>query len=350
MTYDAITVSPPKEIRMAVRVGINGFGRIGRNVFRACLGEPGLEFVAVNDITDAETLAHLLKYDSVHGTLAASVRADDGSLTVNGSPIRVTAERDPGKLPWKDLGVDVVLECTGLFTARDKAAKHLGAGAKKVLISAPAKNADLTVCFGVNEKSYDATKHDVVSNASCTTNCLAPLAKVLHETFGIRRGLMTTIHSYTNDQRILDLPHEDLRRARAAALSMIPTTTGAAKAVALVLPALEGKLDGMAVRVPTPNVSLVDLTVELDRTTSDKDINAAVKAAADGPLKGILAYCDEPLVSTDFNGTAFSSIFDAELTRVLDGNFVKVLSWYDNEWGFSNRMRDVALLMSRGLR
>lgn len=335
---------------MAVRVGINGFGRIGRNVFRACQGEAGLDIVAVNDITDAETLAHLLKYDSVHGRLDAEVKHGEGSLTVNGKPIRVTAERDPGNLPWKDLKVDVVLECSGIFTARDKAAKHLSAGAKKVLISAPAKGADLTVCFGVNEKSYDPAKHDVVSNASCTTNCLAPVAKVLHENFGIKRGLMTTIHSYTNDQRILDLPHEDMRRARAAALSMIPTTTGAAKAVSLVLPALEGKLDGMAVRVPTPNVSLVDLTAELDKKVTEKDINAAIKKAADGELKGVLQYCDEPLVSTDFNGTPFSSIFDAELTRVLDGNFIKVLSWYDNEWGFSNRMRDVALLMGRGLR
>jgi glyceraldehyde 3-phosphate dehydrogenase len=335
---------------MAVRVGINGFGRIGRNVFRACLREPGLEFVAVNDITDAATLAHLLKYDSVHGTLDATITHADGALTVDGKQLKVTAERDPGNLPWKDLRVDVVLECSGLFTARDKAAKHLSAGAKKVVISAPAKGADLTICYGVNETTYDPAKHDVVSNASCTTNCLAPVAKVLHETFGIRRGLMTTIHSYTNDQRILDLPHEDLRRARAAALSMIPTTTGAAKAVSLVLPALEGKLDGMAVRVPTPNVSLVDLTAELDKQATEKDINAAMKAAAEGPLKGILSYCDEPLVSSDFNGTAFSSIFDSELTRVLDGNFVKVLSWYDNEWGFSNRMRDVALLMGRGLR
>jgi glyceraldehyde 3-phosphate dehydrogenase len=335
---------------MAVRVGINGFGRIGRNVFRACQGEAGLDIVAVNDITDAETLAHLLKYDSVHGRLKGDVSHGEGSLTVNGKQIKVTAERDPGNLPWKDLAVDVVLECSGIFTARDKAAKHLSAGAKKVLISAPAKGADLTVCFGVNEKSYDPAKHDVVSNASCTTNCLAPLAKVLHENFGIKRGLMTTIHSYTNDQRILDLPHEDMRRARAAALSMIPTTTGAAKAVSLVLPALEGKLDGMAVRVPTPNVSLVDLTAELDKKATEKDINAAVKKAADGELKGVLQYCDEPLVSSDFNGTSFSSIFDSELTRVLDGNFIKVLSWYDNEWGFSNRMRDVALLMGRGLR
>jgi glyceraldehyde 3-phosphate dehydrogenase len=335
---------------MAVRVGINGFGRIGRNVFRACLGEAGLDIVAVNDITDAETLAHLLKYDSVHGRLGATVTHGEGSIAVDGKPLKVLAERDPGNLPWKDLKVDVVLECSGLFTARDKAAKHLTAGAKKVLISAPAKGADLTLCFGVNDKSYDPAKHDVVSNASCTTNCLAPVAKVLHETFGIKRGLMTTIHSYTNDQRILDLPHEDLRRARAAALSMIPTTTGAAKAVALVLPALEGKLDGMAVRVPTPNVSLVDLTAELDKNATSAEINAAMKKAAEGPLKGILSYCDEPLVSTDFNGTVFSSIFDAELTRVIDGNFIKVLSWYDNEWGFSNRMRDVALLMGRGLR
>jgi glyceraldehyde 3-phosphate dehydrogenase len=334
---------------MAVRVGINGFGRIGRNVFRACLGERGLDIVAVNDITDAETLAHLLKYDSVHGTLDVPVTHGEGSLDVGGKQVKVLAERDPGSLPWKDLGVQLVLECSGLFTARDKAAKHLSAGAKKVLISAPAKGADLTVCYGVNHETYDPKKHDVVSNASCTTNCLAPVAKVLHETFGIRRGLMTTIHSYTNDQRILDLPHEDLRRARAAALSMIPTTTGAARAVALVLPALEGKLDGMAVRVPTPNVSLVDLTAELDKKTDEKAINAAMQKAAEGGLKGILSYCTEPLVSIDFNGTAYSSIFDAELTRVIDGNFCKVLSWYDNEWGFSNRMRDVALLLGRGL-
>jgi glyceraldehyde 3-phosphate dehydrogenase len=334
---------------MALRVGINGFGRIGRNVVRACIGETGLDFVAVNDITDAETLAHLLKYDSVHGTLKAEVAHGEGSLSVGGKQIKVLAERDPGNLPWKDLGVQLVLECSGLFTARDKAAKHLAAGAKKVLISAPAKGADLTICYGVNHETYDPKKHDVISNASCTTNCLAPVAKVLHESFGIRRGLMTTIHSYTNDQRILDLPHEDLRRARAAALSMIPTTTGAARAVSLVLPALEGKLDGMAVRVPTPNVSLVDLTTELDKKTTEKDINAAMQKAAEGPLKGVLSYCTEPLVSTDFNGTTFSSIFDAELTRVIDGNFCKVLSWYDNEWGFSNRMRDVALLLGRGL-
>jgi glyceraldehyde 3-phosphate dehydrogenase len=333
-----------------IRVGINGFGRIGRNVLRACLDEANLEFVAINDITDAKTLAHLLKYDSVHGTLEQDVRAEKDGITVGKRKITVLAERDPGKLPWKSLGVDLVLECSGLFTERDKAAKHLEAGAKKVLISAPAKGADVTVAKGVNDASYDPAKHAVISNASCTTNCLAPIAKVLHETFGIKRGLMTTIHSYTNDQRILDLPHEDLRRARAAALSMIPSSTGAAKAIGLVLPELNGKLDGMAVRVPTPNVSLVDLTVELTKTATEATVNDAMKKAADGPLKGILRYCDEPLVSADFNGTPYSSILDSALTRVLDGTFCKVLSWYDNEWGFSNRMRDVALLIGKGLR
>jgi glyceraldehyde 3-phosphate dehydrogenase len=267
---------------VAIRVGINGFGRIGRNVFRACLDERGLEFVAVNDITDAKTLAHLLKYDSVHGTLKRDVRADKDGLTIDGAKVRVLAERDPAKLPWKDLGVDLVLECSGLFTERDKAAKHLEAGAKKVIISAPAKNADVTVCMGVNAESYDPAKHHVLSNASCTTNCLAPIAKVLHESFGIKRGLMTTVHSYTNDQRILDLPHEDLRRARAAALSMIPSSTGAAKAIGLVLPALNGKLDGMAIRVPTPNVSVVDLTCELEKPATEEAVNAAMKAAANG--------------------------------------------------------------------
>jgi len=332
-----------------IRVGINGFGRIGRNVLRACLDEPGLEFVAVNDITDAKTLAHLLKYDSVHGTLRQDVRADKEGISVDGRTLRVTAERDPGKLQWKSLGVQLVLECSGLFTDRDKAAKHLEAGAQKVIISAPAKGADVTICKGVNDGSYDPKKHDVISNASCTTNCLAPIAKVLHESFGIRRGLMTTIHSYTNDQRILDLPHEDLRRARAAALSMIPSSTGAARAIGLVLPALNGKLDGMAVRVPTPNVSLVDLTAELEKPATEEQVNAAMKAAAEGPLKGILRYCEEPLVSADFNGTPWSSILDSALTRVMDKNFCKVLSWYDNEWGFSNRMRDVALLVGKGL-
>ncbi len=333
-----------------IRVGINGFGRIGRNVYRACLEESALEFVAVNDITDAATLAHLLKYDSVHGTLRRDVRAEKEGLTVDGRKVRVIAERDPAKLPWKQLGVDLVLECSGLFTDRDKAAKHLEAGAKKVIISAPAKGADLTVCMGVNDRVYDPAKHTIISNASCTTNCLAPIAKVLHESFGIRRGLMTTVHSYTNDQRILDLPHEDLRRARAAALSMIPTSTGAARAIGLVIPALDGRLDGMAVRVPTPNVSLVDLTAELEKPATEQQVNAAMKEAAAGPLKGILHYCEEALVSIDFNGTPYSSIFDSKLTRVMDKTFCKVLSWYDNEWGFSNRMRDVALVVGKGLR
>jgi len=333
-----------------IRVGINGFGRIGRNVLRASLGEAQLEFVAVNDITDAATLAHLLKHDSVHGTLAQPVQAGKDGLTVGGKQIKVLAERDPGKLPWKQLGVDLVLECSGLFTERDKAAKHLDAGAKKVIVSAPAKGADLTICMGVNQNDYDPAKHAVVSNASCTTNCLAPIAKVLHESFGIRRGLMTTVHSYTNDQRILDLPHEDLRRARAAALSMIPTSTGAARAIGLVLPALNGKLDGMAIRVPTPNVSLVDLTCELEKPATEDTINDAMQKAAAGALKGILQYCEEELVSTDFNGTTYSSIFDSKLTRVLDNTFCKVLSWYDNEWGFSNRMRDVAVLIGGRLR
>jgi glyceraldehyde 3-phosphate dehydrogenase len=328
---------------MAIRVGINGFGRIGRNVLRACLGESKLEFVAVNDITDSKTLAHLLKHDSVHGILKDEVKAEGDALLVGGKSIKVLAERDPSKLPWKSLGVDLVLECSGIFTERDKAAAHLTAGAKKVIVSAPSKGADLTVCYGVNHTTYDAAKHHVLSNASCTTNCLAPVAKVLHETFGVKRGLMTTVHAYTNDQRILDLPHEDLRRARAAALSMIPTSTGAAKAIGLVIPALDGKLDGMAVRVPTPNVSLVDLTAELEKPATEKDVNAAIKAAAEGPLKGVLQYCTEPLVSIDFNGSQYSSIFDSALTRVIDKNFVKVLSWYDNEWGFSNRMRDVSV-------
>jgi len=334
---------------MGIRIGINGFGRIGRNVFRAALDDANLEFVAVNDITDAKTLAHLLKYDSVHGRLGQPVAAEKDAITVGGRRIRVCAERDPAKLPWKDLGVDIVLECSGLFTAREKAAAHLTAGAKKVIISAPAKGADLTVCYGVNHTTYKKDAHHVISNASCTTNCLAPVAKVLHESFGIKRGLMTTVHAYTNDQRILDLPHEDLRRARAAALSMIPTTTGAAKAVGEVLPDLKGKLDGMAVRVPTPNVSLVDLTAELNKPASEADINGAMQKAANGPLKGVLMYCDEPLVSIDFNGNPHSSIFDSLSTKVMDGNFVKVLSWYDNEWGFSRRMCDVTRLIGGNL-
>jgi glyceraldehyde 3-phosphate dehydrogenase len=334
---------------MSIRVGINGFGRIGRNVLRANLGNKELEFVAVNDLTDAATLAHLLKYDSVHGRIAAEVKTVSDGFTVNGKSLRVLSERDPGKLPWGDLGVDVVLECSGIFTDRDKAALHLNGGAKKVIISAPAKGADATLCYGVNHLDYDTAKHHVVSNASCTTNCLAPVAKVLHETFGIRRGLMTTVHAYTNDQQILDLPHKDLRRARAAGLSMIPTSTGAARAVGEVLPVLKGKLDGMAVRVPTANVSVVDLVAELEKNATAAEINAAMKAAAEGPLKGVLAYCDEPLVSIDFNDNPNSSIFDSELTKVLDGNFAKVLSWYDNEWGFSNRMGDMALHIGRQL-
>jgi len=328
---------------MAVRVGINGFGRIGRNLLRACLNETGLDFVAINDITDAETLAHLLRYDSVHGRLAAEVKAEKDALVVNAKKIQVLQERDPAKLPWKNLGVDLVLECSGLFTDREKAALHLSAGAKKVLISAPAKGADITLCYGVNHIAYDTARHHIVSNASCTTNCLAPVAKVLHESFGIKRGLMTTVHSYTNDQRILDLPHSDIRRARAAAMSMIPTTTGAARAVGEVLPQLKGKLDGLAVRVPTSNVSVVDLVAELEKPATEATINTAMQTAAAGPLKGVLYYCDEELVSVDFNGNPYSSIFDAPLTKVMDQSLIKVFSWYDNEWGFSNRMRDVAL-------
>jgi len=334
---------------MSIRIGINGFGRIGRNVLRANFNNADLEFVAVNDITDAATLAHLLAYDSVHGRFAQKVETKDGGFVVGGKAIRTFSERDPAKLPWGDLGVDIVLECSGIFTDRDQAALHMQGGAKKVIISAPAKGADLTLCFGVNHTDYDAAKHDVISNASCTTNCLAPVAKVLHEKFGIKRGLMTTIHSYTNDQRILDLPHSDLRRARAAALSMIPTTTGAARAVGEVLPALKGKLDGMAVRVPTANVSVVDLVAELNTSATAAEINSAIKAAAEGPLRGVLEYCDEPLVSIDFNGNPHSSIFDSLVTKVMDGNFAKILSWYDNEWGFSNRMGDVAAYIGKRL-
>jgi glyceraldehyde 3-phosphate dehydrogenase len=336
---------------MGVRVGINGFGRIGRNVYRACLASSSdLEFVAVNDITDAHTLAHLLKYDSVHGTLREGVEAAENAIRVGDRSLRVLAERDPAKLPWKDLRVDVVLECSGRFTTRDEAAVHLARGARKVMISAPAKKADVTICYGVNHTAYDPAKHHVISNASCTTNCLAPIAKVLHDTFRIRHGLMTTVHAYTNDQRILDLPHEDLRRARAAALSMIPTSTGAAKAIGLVLPELDGKLDGTAIRVPLPNVSIVDLTATIEKSTTEAEVNAAMKRAADGPLRGILEYCEAELVSRDFNGNPHSSIFDASLTKVMDGTLVKVFAWYDNEWGFSNRMRDVASLIGASLR
>ncbi len=333
---------------MGIKIGINGFGRIGRNVMRAALRDRELEFVAVNDLTDAVTLAHLLKYDSVHGTLPVEVRAEDQAIIVDGTRIRVLSERDPAKLPWRELGVNVVLECTGLFTSRDRAASHLAGGAKKVIISAPAKDVDLTICYGVNHESYRPADHHVISNASCTTNCLAPLAKVLHESFGIVRGLMTTVHAYTNDQQILDLPHKDLRRARAAAISMIPTTTGAARAVGEVLPELKGRLDGMAIRVPTSNVSIVDLVAELKKTVTEKQINDAMEKAANGSLKGILRCSGAPLVSVDFNGSPFSSTVDLELTKVMDGNFVKVLSWYDNEWGFSNRMVDVTKLVAKG--
>src|SRR6516164_1157747 len=335
---------------MPVRVGINGFGRIGRNIMRAALGDKNIDFVAVNDLTSAHTLAHLLKYDSVLGNLHHKVEAKADTIAVDGDEFKVLSLRDPAQLPWKDLGVDVVFESTGLFTARDAAAKHLDAGAKKVVITAPAKGPDFSVVLGVNDELYDPAKHHIISNASCTTNCLAPLAKVLHQTFGIKKGWMTTIHSYTNDQQLLDLPHKDLRRARAAALSMIPTTTGAAVAVGEVLPELKGKLDGFAMRVPTPNVSVVDLAAILEKKTSADEINAALTAAANGPMKGILAVSTEELVSVDFKGNKNSSIVDAAYTKVMDGNFVKVLSWYDNEWGYSNRCIDlVRFVATKGL-
>ncbi|WP_207368657.1 type I glyceraldehyde-3-phosphate dehydrogenase [Heyndrickxia coagulans] len=335
---------------MAVKVGINGFGRIGRNVFRAALGNPNVEIVAINDLTDAKMLAHLLKYDSVHGNLEEEVTVDGDSIVVDGHKVKVLAEREPANLGWGDLGVDVVVESTGRFTNRDAAAKHLEAGAKKVVISAPAKNEDITIVMGVNEDKYDPAKHNVISNASCTTNCLAPFAKVLQEKFEIKRGMMTTVHSYTNDQQILDLPHKDYRRARAAAQSIIPTTTGAAKAVALVLPELKGKLNGMAMRVPTPNVSVVDLVAELGKNVTVEEVNAALKEAAEGELKGILAYSEEPLVSRDYNHTTVSSTIDALSTMVIEGNMVKVISWYDNEFGYSNRVVDlVEYIASKGL-
>ncbi len=332
---------------MSVRVAINGFGRIGRNFFRASAGYKDFEIVAINDLTDSKTLAHLLKYDSVHGIFDADVKATDGGITVNGREIKILAVTAPEKLPWKDLGVDVVLESTGRFTDRASASNHLDAGAKLVIISAPAKEPDVTVCMGVNEETFDPSKHRIISNASCTTNCLAPVAKVINNEFGIVRGLMTTIHSYTNDQRILDLPHKDLRRARAAALNMIPTTTGAAKAVGLVLPGLKGKLDGMAIRVPTPNVSVVDLVVELGRDATAEEVNAAMKNAAEGPMKGILQYSEDPLVSIDLNGNPHSSIVDATLTKVIEGRMVKVIAWYDNEWGYSSRVRDLIIYLTK---
>ncbi|MEH7107791.1 MULTISPECIES: type I glyceraldehyde-3-phosphate dehydrogenase [Bacillaceae] len=335
---------------MAVKVGINGFGRIGRNVFRAALRNSEVEIVAINDLTDAKMLAHLLKYDSVHGTLAEDVTVDGEYLVVGGHKVKVIAERDPAQLGWGDLGVDVVVESTGRFTKREDAAKHLEAGAKKVIISAPASNEDITIVMGVNEDKYDAANHHVLSNASCTTNCLAPFAKVLNDKFGIKRGMMTTVHSYTNDQQILDLPHKDYRRARAAAENMIPTSTGAAKAVALVLPELKGKLNGMAMRVPTPNVSVVDLVAELEKDVTAEEVNAALKEAAEGPLKGILVYSDLPLVSRDYNGSPASSSVDGLSTMVLEGNMVKVLSWYDNEVGYSNRVVDlVDYIAKKGL-
>ncbi len=326
---------------MAIKVGINGFGRIGRNIFRAAMNESDIDFVAFNDITDAATLAHLLKYDSALGILDANISSSGNAIVVNGKEIKVLSERDPGNLPWKKMGVEIAVESTGLFTARESASKHITAGAKKVIISAPAKGEDITIVLGVNEDKYDKGKHHIISNASCTTNCLAPVAKVLLDNFGIKRGFMTTIHSYTSDQRLLDAPHRDLRRARAAAISMIPTTTGAAKAIGLVLPELAGKMDGVAIRVPTPNVSLVDLVAELGKDASVDDVNNAMKSAAEGNLKGILQYMDVPLVSHDFNGNPHSSIFDSLSTMAFEGGFVKVFSWYDNEWGYSSRVADL---------
>jgi glyceraldehyde 3-phosphate dehydrogenase len=334
---------------MAVKVGINGFGRIGRNVFRSALGNPDIEFVAVNDLTTPATLAHLLKYDSILGNLKHEITADADSISVDGKKIKVFAERDPAKLDWASVGAQIVVESTGFFTDAQKAKAHLGSTVKKVIISAPATNEDITIVLGVNEGKYDDAKHNVISNASCTTNCLAPVVKVLHNAFGIQSGIMTTIHSYTNDQVILDTPHKDLRRARAAALSMIPSSTGAAKALKLVIPEMDGKLDGFAVRVPTPNVSVVDLTFVTEKPIDVKSVNAALKAAADGELKSILGYTDEELVSSDFKGNALSSIVDSKLTKVI-GSTGKVISWYDNEWGYSNRVKDLILfLVKKGL-
>lgn len=330
---------------MPVRIGINGFGRIGRNFLRASVGNSEIEVVAINDLTDSKTLAHLLKYDSVHGIFNAEVGSTDKSIIVNGKEIKVLAITEPSQLPWRDLKVDLVLESTGRFTDRAGAMKHIDAGARWVIISAPAKDPDVTICMGVNEDMLDREKHRIISNASCTTNCLAPVAKVIHKEFGILRGLMTTIHSYTNDQRILDLPHKDLRRARAAALNMIPTTTGAAKAVGLVLPELKGKLDGMAIRVPTPNVSVVDLVAELSKEATIEDINNALKTASEGSMKGIIQYSEEPLVSTDLNGNPHSAIVDATVTKVIEGKMAKIIAWYDNEWGYSSRLRDLMLYL-----
>ncbi len=332
---------------MAVRVGINGFGRIGRNVLRASLGTPEIEVVAVNDITDAKTLAHLLKYDSILGPLEATVTHTEDAIAVDGRMFAVFKERDPARIPWESVGAEIVVESTGLFTNRADAEKHLRGSVKKVIITAPAKEEDITIVLGVNERMYDPQQHHIISNASCTTNCLAPVVKVLHERFGIVHGYMTTVHAYTNDQRILDLPHKDLRRARAAAVSMIPTTTGAAKAIGLVIPELKGKLDGIAIRVPVPNVSVVDLVAEVKRSVTTEEVRAALKEAAEGELRGILAYCEEELVSVDFLRNSHSSIVDASFTRALDGNLVKVLAWYDNEWGYSCRVRDLITFLAQ---
>src|SRR6266536_4203214 len=331
---------------MAIKVGINGFGRIGRNVYRAALCDKNIDIVAVNDLTSPATLAHLLKYDSILGNLDCDIRADGDSINVDGKQVKVFAQKDPAQLDWNSLGVQVVVESTGRFTDANDAKKHLRGSVKKVIISAPAKNEDLTIVMGVNDDKYDPAKHNVVSNASCTTNCLAPVAKVLQDTFGINSGTMTTIHSYTNDQRLLDLPHKDLRRARAAAINMIPSSTGAAKALHLIIPELKGKLDGYAMRVPTPNVSVVDLTVFVEKPATKESVNAALKSAANGPMKGILAYTEEELVSADFKGNSNSSIVDAEYTKVVGDRCVKVLAWYDNEWGYSCRCRDLIKLLA----
>ena len=332
---------------MAIKVGINGFGRIGRLVFRAMEKDPAFDIVAINDPGSITAAAHLLKYDSIHGRVYDEVRVDGDSIVVDGRTVKVLSDRDPANLPWGELGVDLVIESTGFFTDANAAHAHIDAGAKKVLITAPAKNEDITIVMGVNDDQYDPAKHHIVSNASCTTNCLAPFAKVLMDSFGIKRGFMNTIHSYTNDQKVLDQSHKDLRRARAANLSMIPTTTGAARAVSLVLPELKGKLDGFATRVPTPDGSMVDLTVELEREVTVEEVNEAIKAAAEGPLKGILAYVEDPIVSADIVGDSHSSLFDSKLTMVLGGkgNLVKCVSWYDNEWGYSNRVKDLAKIM-----
>ena len=326
---------------MAIKVAINGFGRIGRNVYRAALGNPAIEIVATNDLTDVKSLAHLLKYDSILGPLHADVKIDGDTISVDGKPLKVFAVKDPAEIDWSSLGVEVVIESTGRFTKAADAGKHLKGSVKKVIISAPATEEDVTIVLGVNDGMYDATKHNIVSNASCTTNCLGPVVKVLHEKFGIEKGSMTTIHSYTNDQNVLDFPHKDLRRARAAAVNMIPTSTGAAKAIGLVMPELKGKLDGYAMRVPTPNVSVVDLVAVLKTPTTTADVNAALKAAAEGPLKGILAYTEDPVVSSDLLHSSASSTVDSQLTKVMDGNFLKVVAWYDNEWGYSCRVVDL---------